>query len=109
MNYAGSYFMSRNGELKTYLKAKVPLEIENTWKEEIKKNVIADIKSGENLSLLWNLSHMDISFSELIETYKDLSKSANRNSILESLYKLKPLFVADDEDLWNQIVDLFKS
>ncbi len=107
-NFASTYFMRRNGELKTYLKAKVPVEVENTWKDYIKKKIIADIKSGENLSLLWNLSHIDISFKELMEIYKDLSKSVNKNAILDYLYKLKQLFVTDNEDLWNQIVALFR-
>lgn len=45
-NFASTYFMDRNGELKAYKKAKVPIELENVWKEEIMKNILADIKSG---------------------------------------------------------------
>lgn len=43
-----------------------------------------------------------------MEIYKDLSKSVNKNAILDYLYKLKQLFVTDNEDLWNQIVALFR-
>lgn len=107
-NFASTYFMSRNGELKSYLKAKVPTELENSWKNEIKQKMVSDIKSSANLSLIWNISYMDISFEEMMKIYEDLSKSANKNTILDSLYKLKQLFVTDNEDLWNQIVALFR-
>lgn len=32
-NFASTYFMDRNGELKAYKKAKVPIELENVWKK----------------------------------------------------------------------------
>ena len=110
MNWASTDFMSRNGELKTYLMAKVPTEIENSWKNEIKQKMVSSIKSGENLSLIWNISNMDISFEEMMEIYEDLSKGPNRKAILEALYKHKPLFDIDKHGgLWKQIVALFES
>ena len=110
MNWASTDFMSRNGELKTYLMAKVPTEIENSWKNEIKQKMVSSIKSGENLSLIWHISNMDISFEEMMEIYEDLSKGPNRKAILEALYKHKPLFDIDKHGgLWRQIVALFES
>ena len=43
-NFASTYFMDRNGELKAYKKAKVPIELENVWKEEIMKKKLQDKK-----------------------------------------------------------------
>lgn len=108
-NFASTYFMSRNGELKTYLKAEVPAELENSWKNEIKQKMVSSIKSGENLSLIWNIAYMDISLEEMMETYKDLSRSTNKKAISEELYKLKALFDVDKRGLWKQIADLFES
>lgn len=108
-NFASTYFMDRNGELKAYKKAKVPIELENVWKEEITKNILADIKSGKDVYLIWNISCMDISDEQMLKMYADLSRSENKKTILDALISLKKLFCSEKRDLWEQVLTLFKS
>lgn len=104
-NFGSKYFMIRNWEIKDYIKCHVPLELEKEWEQDIKKDLMRKIISGENTSLIWQLSCMDISKEEKYEAYKQIAIEGNRVKILEKVEKLQNLF---DSPVYEEIIKLLK-
>lgn len=66
------------------------------------KNILADIKSGKDVYLIWNISCMDIPDEQMLKMYADLSRSENKKTILDALISLKELFCSEKEIYGNK-------
>jgi len=62
------------------------------------------IISGEDISLIWNLSCIDISCEDKYVAFKQISEKGDKNKILYKLKTLKNLF---DVNFYNKIISLF--
>lgn len=104
LNYGSKYFMERNGEYSEYLSCKIPKDTELEWKEQIKQSLITKIINVEDLSLIWNLSCMDIPYAERLSAFEYVVANGNREAILNKMISLKKLF---NKEFYNDAKRIF--
>lgn len=105
INFANYMTMKKNGEFEEYCKHRVPKDIECKWGREVKESLLDEICTENNLLQVVQLARVNLPKNEILDAFKLLSVSPQRDRILMAIEQLKSLF---EQDFYKRIVELFK-
>ncbi len=90
-NYASYETMKRNGEYEEYMRYSVPDAFEREWSGIVLGELTEKIQTGEDIWLVSNLANVRTDDSEILKSFRILSKSPNAQTIMAAVEKSEPL------------------